>query len=63
MRVVLSSEQTQEGCLLELQKPVVHSSIVVKCSCRRGKWETGTFRPLAEDSYVGAKLDVGVDDV
>lgn len=64
MRVVLCSEQPQEACLLELQKPVVRSSIVVgECSCRGGKWETSTFRPLAEDSDVGAKLDAGLDGV
>ena len=64
MCVVLSSEQALEACLLELRKPVVCSSIVVgKCSCRCGKWETGPFRPLAESSYVGAKLDTGLDGV
>ena len=64
MGVVMSRERAQEACLLELQKPVVRSSIVVgKCSCRGGKRETGTFRPLAEDSYVGAKLDARLDGV
>ena len=62
MRVVLSSEQTPEACLLELQKPVVRSSTVVgKCNCRGGKWETGTVRPLVADSYVSARLDAGLD--
>jgi hypothetical protein len=39
--------------LLELQKPVVRSSIVVgKCSCRGGEWETRSSSPLAQDSDV-----------
>lgn len=43
-----------------MQKPVVRSRIVVgKRSRRGGEGETGSFRPLAEDSYVCAKIDTG----
>ena len=39
--------------LLELQKPVVRSSVVVgKCGCRGREGEAGSSGPLAEDSDV-----------
>jgi len=45
--------QCKSAGLLELQKPVVRSGIVVgKSSCRGGEWETGSTSPIAKDSDV-----------